>query len=137
MFGAWAYQARAEAALSPEGVVERLRTRGYAVTASTIRGVEGGSKKPGARLARMLAELYGSRPPGADDEPAPEAGLIAALEEQTRMIRALVEELRLARERENDAATAILRAAEALGSLAMPREAAASTERSARGGPRR
>lgn len=129
--GAWAYRARTEADLSPEQVVEQLRERGYAVTAPTIRGIEGGSKRPGGRLLRLLADIYGSQPPGIVPEPTPEADLVAALAEQTRAIMALVEEMRLARERESDAAAAILRAAEALRSLPRPREVAASRGRAA------
>lgn len=87
--GAWAYQARQEAALSVEQVADELARRGQAVTPATIRGIESGSKKPGARLLRVLAQVLDSTPPGAD--PAGEPSLAAALS-------ALAEELAASRE---------------------------------------
>src|SRR3990167_10256999 len=78
--GAWAYRTRQEADLTVEQVVERLAVHGYAVKASTLRGIEGGSKKPGARLLRLIAEVYGSEPPGGAHG-APHATLIGATNE--------------------------------------------------------
>jgi hypothetical protein len=57
--GAWAYEARAEADLSVPEVIRQLKARGQAVTEPTLRGIEGGSKKPGRRLLRELASIYG------------------------------------------------------------------------------
>jgi transcriptional regulator with XRE-family HTH domain len=51
----------------------------------------------------------------APTEPEPEPTLVAALLRQSEAIEALVEEMKLARERDLDAAAAILRAAEILG----------------------
>jgi len=62
--GAWAYESRTEADLSVPAVIEQLARRGVRVTEATLRGIEGGSKKPGRRLLRELASIYGSVPPG-------------------------------------------------------------------------
>lgn len=70
LIGAWAYESRTQADLSVPEVVDRLARRGVRVTEATLRGIEGGSKKPGRRLMRELAAIYGSTPPG---ESAPEA----------------------------------------------------------------
>jgi transcriptional regulator with XRE-family HTH domain len=85
--GAWAYQARDESGLSVEQVIDQLQARGTTVTASTIRGVEGGSKKPGRRLLRELAAVYGSAPPGAAEEP--DEDLLAVISRQAAAIDAL------------------------------------------------
>lgn len=96
--GAWAYEARADADLSVEEVVERLTRAGQPVTAATIRGIEGGSKKPSRRLLRALAAVYGRPVPGestvgADkvDTTSVPAALIRALEDQTAAINRLVD----------------------------------------------
>lgn len=62
--GAWAYRARGEAGLSVEQVADRLAAKGEAVHPATIRGIEGGTKRPGARLLRLLGEVLESAPPG-------------------------------------------------------------------------
>jgi transcriptional regulator with XRE-family HTH domain len=96
--GAWAQEARDDAGLSVSEVVARLAARGHATTDSTIRGIEGGSKRPGRRLLRLLGEIYGRSIPGEALPPAePTAALIAALQAQTDAITALVGEMRLAR----------------------------------------
>jgi transcriptional regulator with XRE-family HTH domain len=61
--GAWAYSARGDAGLSVEEVASRLHERGVAVSPATLRGIEGGSKKPGRALLNALSELYGVHPP--------------------------------------------------------------------------
>lgn len=106
--GAWAYESRDAADLSPEEVAERLTRMGQPVLAATIRGIEGGSKKPSRRLLKGLATIYGSVPPG---EPVPEPVDLGHL---VRAINDLVTEMRLARERDQDAAAAMQRAATAL-----------------------
>lgn len=85
--GAWAYQARDDAGLSVPQVVELLAAKGSAVTESTIRGIEGGSKKPGRRTLRELAAIYGSVPPGEVDEPTDD--LVSAINRQALAIEAL------------------------------------------------
>ena len=62
--GAWAYEARADADLSVEAVVERLARAGQPVAAATLRGIEGGSKQPSRRLLKALAGVYGRPVPG-------------------------------------------------------------------------
>jgi transcriptional regulator with XRE-family HTH domain len=88
--GAWAYEARADADLSVEQVAERLTRAGQPVTPSTLRGIEGGSKKPGQRLLRALARTYGKAAPG-EPEPAQSSGdIIAAIDRQTAILEQLV-----------------------------------------------
>lgn len=91
--GAWAYDARADADLSVEEVVDRLARIGHPVTAATVRGIEGGSKKPGRGLIRALAKVYGKMPP-AEADLIPEIGELAvladAIEHQAVAIEALI-----------------------------------------------
>lgn len=95
---AWATLARDEAQMSVEEVVDALEARGHSVKAATIRGIEGGSKGASARLRKLMAEIYGTKPPGvALEATETPADLVAALMAQTKAISALVEELRLAR----------------------------------------
>lgn len=100
--GAWAYEARAEADLSVEEVVERLARSGNGVSAATIRGVEGGSKKPSRKLLRAMADVYGRPIPG---DPAPVEvadgaylaridALVEQLTEDRAVIRSLIALLR-------------------------------------------
>ena len=77
--GAWAYEARDAASLSPEQVVERLALAGIEVRSSTIRGIESGNKQPGRQLLRALAGVYGSKPPTTTGDPEPPADLAAAI----------------------------------------------------------
>ncbi len=94
---AWATLARDEAQMSVEEVVAALEARGHRITAPTIRGIEGGSKGASARLRKLLAEVYGTNPPGMT-APASDVTLATALQ-------ALADELRLLREgREADEA---------------------------------
>jgi len=98
-----------------------------------------GDAEPDEAQAKALAKVYGWPPAldperPAEEEPAPladavadQAALIAALGKQTDAINALVRELQLGRERDQDAAAAILRAAEALGSIPRQSEDGAST----------
>lgn len=90
---AWATTARAEAGMSIPEVVDALAARGHRVTEATIRGIEGGSKGAGARLIRLLAEVYGKPipltvPTPTDSDPVAAAidrlgdRLIAAIEAQ-------------------------------------------------------
>lgn len=90
--GAWAYDARDAAALSPEQVMERLALAGIEVRASTIRGIEAGSKKPGRSLLKALAGVYGSRPPAPQPE-AEEGDLAAAIRDQAEAIGRLADRL--------------------------------------------
>jgi hypothetical protein len=71
-----------------------VTARGQAVSPATIRGIESGGKKPGARLLRLLGLVLESVPPGAA-EPQPVEGdaLIAALTRQTEAIDRLVRTL--------------------------------------------
>lgn len=92
--GAWATEARQDADLSVPAVVERLARSGVRVSEATIRGIEGGSKKPGRRLLRELAAVYRARPPGDEGESSDRGGsaapdLVAALEAQTAAITKL------------------------------------------------
>lgn len=85
--GAWAQQAREDSGLSVEQVIERLAAKGSKVIPSTVRGWEGGSKRPGRRQVRLLAEIYGVAAPG---EPEPESlSLVAALNRQAAALEAL------------------------------------------------
>lgn len=90
--GAWAYDARIDAELSPELVSERLAIAGVEVTPATIRGIESGNKKPSRQLLKALSALYGSHPPVRDaGEPH---DLVAAISVQAAALQALADELR-------------------------------------------
>jgi hypothetical protein len=102
---AWATLARAEAGMSVEEAVAALAERGHAVTAATIRGIEGGSKGASSRLRKLLAAVYGTNPPGTGLEATETPDVVAAaIREQTTalvsaiqardaVIEALLEEL--------------------------------------------
>lgn len=86
---AWATLARDEAGMSVEEVVAALGERGHSVQAATIRGIEGGSKGASARLRRLMAEVYGTKPPGvALERPETPDALVQALLAQTAAIAA-------------------------------------------------
>jgi transcriptional regulator with XRE-family HTH domain len=72
--GAWAYTARTAVELTVEEVADQLRARGHAVHPATLRGIEGGTKKPGRALLAGLSEIYGVHPPRRE-EPAPLEGV--------------------------------------------------------------
>ena len=100
--GAWAYTARTDADVSVEQVVSRLELRGISVSAATLRGIEGGSKKPGRMLLRALSEVYGQHPPSLNGArvAGDYAELVAAqdrttkaIERNTRVLAALLESL--------------------------------------------
>ena len=96
---AWATLAREEAGMSVEEVVDALAERGHAVKAATIRGLEGGSKGASVRLRRLMADVYGTKPPGvALERPTAPDALVQALHEQTAAITALVGEMQKARQ---------------------------------------
>jgi transcriptional regulator with XRE-family HTH domain len=120
--GAWAYNARQEADLSVEEVVVALGKAGQAVSPATIRGIESGSKKPGARLLRKLGDVLGSEPPGhgvAADAP----DLATALQALTQELAAM----RLERESMGERVESLERAVRALGGSPEPQpEAEAS-----------
>lgn len=129
----WAYSTRDRIDMSVEQVVAELPTPTHT---STLRKAEGDSRNMSRRLLRELGDLYRreyrkreldyTEPPGGEAlRSAP--GDIPAL---VRAISDLVTEMRLARDRDQDAAAAILKAAEALGSL--PRPGAIATPRAQR-----
>ena len=92
--GAWAYTARVDAGMSVEEVAEQLRGRGVAVHPASLRGVEGGSKKPGRALLSALAELYGVHPPRVNGQAVDDmSALVSALERQTAAIERLLSAL--------------------------------------------
>lgn len=100
--GAWAYEARADADMSVEQVVARLERSGNGVSAATIRGIEGGSKKPSRRLLRALATIYERRSPddmaqAGDMGDTPVPGLAAYLKRIDDLV-ATVERLLTAHE---------------------------------------
>lgn len=100
--GAWAYQARQEAGLSVEQVAEAMAAKGHAVSPATIRGIESGSKKPGARMLRVLSSVLEAQPP---EEPAPASDDAQQLQE--RLVLA-AERSALAAERQADATEALV-----------------------------
>lgn len=89
--GAWAYRARQESGLSVEQVAAELERRGQRVSPATVRGIESGSKKPGARLLLMLAKVLESAPPGlpveVETRPSDLATVLAALTDELRAWR--------------------------------------------------
>jgi len=98
------------------------------VAESTVRGWEAGRSISAEHIAK-LETLFGVAAPTR-----PEASDMAEL---IRAIRDLVEEMRLARERDQDAAAAMVRAAEVLLAARQPGEGGASTEPAAPLGSRR
>jgi transcriptional regulator with XRE-family HTH domain len=82
VIGAWAYAARRTAEMTVEDVADLLRARGHAVHPATLRGIEGGTKKPGRALLRGLSEIYEVDPP-VDQQPVESPDLVAALDRQT------------------------------------------------------
>lgn len=95
---AWATLAREEAGMSVEEVVDALAERGHSVRAATIRGIEGGSKGASVRLRRLMADVYGTKPPGVALERT-ESGdaTAAAIDRQTEVFRQLLDEQRMTR----------------------------------------
>ena len=92
--GAWAYTARSDQGLSVEEVADRLHERGVAVSPATLRGIEGGSKKPGRALLGALAELYGVHPPRVNGQAVDDmTALVGAIERQTAAIERLLSAL--------------------------------------------
>lgn len=71
---AWATLSREGAGMSVDEAVAALGERGHAVTAATIRGIEGGSKGASARLQKLLAIVYGVTPPGQKETGPAEGG---------------------------------------------------------------
>lgn len=107
--GAWAFQARQELGLSVEQVADAMAARGQTVSPATLRGVEGGSKKPGARLLRTLQQVLDSAPPTA---PAPVEGDVAlAIREQAASNDRLAEAMQAQAESFTTLAASIDRAA--------------------------
>ena len=102
--GAWAYEARTDADLSVEEVVARLERTGNGVSSATIRGIEGGSKKPSRRLLRALANVYGLPAPGDVAEPGTTGATpeVPGLADLIGSISALVEEIRATRRERAD-----------------------------------
>lgn len=90
---AWATLARDEAGMSVEEVVAALAERGHAVQAATIRGIEGGSKGASVRLKRLLADVYGTQPPG-ESAPVPTGDFGAIERAITAQTAAIVEAIR-------------------------------------------
>lgn len=137
VIGAWAYQARQELGLSVEQVAEAMAGRSNPVSPATIRGIESGSKQPGARLLRVLSQVLDSAPPGATKEPGLSedvTGLVtamtAALLAQTQALsdlRADLAETRQDADEQREAMTRMLARLEAqLAELAPPGDTAAA-----------
>lgn len=95
--GAWAYQARQELGLSVEQVADAMALRGQAVSAATIRGIESGAKKPGARLLRVLSQVLESSAPGvaSASELSLEERAVVAAERSAAAAEALLEATQL------------------------------------------
>ena len=93
--GAWAYTARQDAELSVEEVTDRLGMRGVSVSPATLRGIEGGSKRPGRVLLSALSEIYGVHPPSLNGtKTAGEyAEIVAAIDRQTEAMVQLLQAL--------------------------------------------
>jgi transcriptional regulator with XRE-family HTH domain len=108
VIGAWAYQARRELDLSVEQVADALAARGHSVSPATLRGIESGSKKPGARLLRVLGEALDSAPPGQAPT-ADEPSLAAAIVMLTQELAAMREERRALAERVGDLEATVAR----------------------------
>lgn len=127
--GRWLFRERAGKGWTQDVLAAKLlELIGIAVQRSWLSQVENG-ETPGPELLSALIRLFGTEPPA--EVPAPETGegaLVAALHAQTEAITALVGELREARERDQDAAAAMVRAAEVLLSAQSLRVAEASIE---------
>lgn len=97
------------------------------VTEDTARGWESRGS-PGEDAITVLERLFGKPAPRDASAVGDQGALVTALTRQTEAIEALVEEMRLARERDQDAAAAMMRAAEVLLSAQRPQGDGASTE---------
>lgn len=137
MHGA-ALRAEMETALAKRQLSVSALARTAAVQRGDIyrwwRGESRPSRNSLARIALALDwDVVSFRTALGDANRATQApdDLLGALRDQVVAITALVGEMRMARERDQDAAAAILKAAAALGSLAKPQGAGESTEQPA------
>jgi hypothetical protein len=53
---------------------------------ATLRGIEGGTKKPGRGLLRGLSEIYGVHPPVNNEPITADQAVIDAIDRQTAML---------------------------------------------------
>lgn len=129
---AWLRDQRLAKGWKQQDVFDRVRTQfGWGPKSVSLYGdIERGAKELTDEDKVFLAALYDATPADVMEPPAaePTPDLIAVLTRQSIAIEALVDEMRLARERDQDAASAILTAAEALRQLPMRRGDAASIE---------
>jgi transcriptional regulator with XRE-family HTH domain len=126
-FARWLIEQRKAAKLSTEELAARV-----GVSDATLRGWEAG-RMPSLGNATSVARVLRSEPPARlqSDDP-----FIEAVREQTQAINDLVAEIREERERGQDAAAAMLRAAEALLGTRLPPVDATSREPAAPRGSR-
>lgn len=111
---AWIVRERNRLGLKPRDLAERLNAQGLAVQESTIKVWEAnGDRRPSPLNLEGLERVFGVSAPDLGGGGGSDA-LVSALTAQTEAITALVEEMRQARERDQDAASAMVRAAEVL-----------------------
>lgn len=128
LMAAWIVRERNRLGLKPRELAERLNALGLDVKESTIKVWEAnGDRRPGPFNLEGLERVFGTKAPEVSPATGGDA-LLAAIAAQTEAITALVEEMRQARERDQDAAAAILAAAKALGSIPRRRGSRGSTE---------
>jgi transcriptional regulator with XRE-family HTH domain len=126
-FARWLIEQRKAAELSTEELAARV-----GVSDATLRGREAG-RMPSLGNATSVARVLRSEPPARPQSDDP---FIEAVREQTQAINDLVAEIREERERGQDAAAAMLRAAEALLGTRQPPADATSKEPAAPRGSR-
>ena len=128
---AWLYHGRVDKFGSGAGgqkkLADALGTKGNYRAPDTIKGWEAGKAPIPDTLVPTLEILLGQQAPPPVRMITPE-DIVGALDRQTAAISDLVTEMRLARERDQDAAAAMLRAAEALLSARLPEAVGASIE---------
>lgn len=107
-----------------------LKKRGLDRSPTTIKGWESSDDRSPvpADVLPDLEALFGDPAPGPAGPDVTAEALLGVMRAQTEAITELVKELRLARERDQDAAAAMIRAAEALLQARRPEGAGASTE---------
>lgn len=95
LWGAWARRERLSREWSADEVAQRVeREAGVKMDVATLRGIEGGSKKPSVRLQDALALVFGSRPKGTD-RPVEDgqSDVAAAIERQTTVLEGIARTL--------------------------------------------
>lgn len=127
-FSAWLSAERRRHGLKVDEVARRLRELGFPAEESTYRTWEAG-RRPAQETVVALERMFGTAAPGEDA--AAQGDVAAAIDRQTAVITALVDELRAARE-DRDRIAGLERAVEQLLAAVGPIERAGAASRAPR-----